>query len=207
MLHRTFLRLLALTLIVTLLFLSGCSQKGSQDHPSPTGSNAASVPANPTISANPTIPTDPDTPSTPDTPTGPTHLSGFNHLYDYLSSKGAVTVKEAAYTFSMIANNSKLLLEYKDDTTTITVTLKNDTTTHPVSITFDGYTASAEVDATTYCDARQELNNFRCSTPAIAKSMQAMATTAVWTCFTHAAIAMEPSGVTMASLGFANFEE
>ena len=205
MLHHTFSRLLAL--VLALLCLSGCGQNGSHNHQSSTSPDSTTAPIHPTISTNPSNPTGPNAPTTPDSPTGPTHFPGYNDLHDYLLSEGAVTVKEGSYTFTMGTDNGNLLLEYKDETTSVIVTLRNGTTTHSVSITFDGYTASAEVDATTYCDAEQDLNNFRCSTPAIAKSMQAMATTAVWTCFTHAAKAMDPSGVTMASLGFTNFEE
>jgi hypothetical protein len=199
--HSALLRLL--TLMIAILCLTGCEKRNQP----PTAPSATTAPVTPTISTNPSAPTAPNTSTPPDLPSAPTHFPGHNDLQDYLVSKGAVTIKEAFYTFTMRADNGSILLEYKDDTTSVTVTLRNGTTTHPVSIAFDAYTASAEVDATTYCAAEPSLNNFQCNTPSIAASLKNMATTAVWTCFTQAATAMDPSGVTMASLGFANFEE
>ena len=198
MLHRnrTLSRLLALALILGILCLAGCAQSTGQ---SPSGPEAT-VP-----SENPTSPTDPNASVPPSTPTGSGNERSFQDLYTYLVSAGTITVKEAIYTFTMRADNGNILLEYKDDSTSATVTLRKDTTTHPVNISFDVYTASAEVDASTYCAADRNLVNFHCNTAAIGASLKSLSTTAVWTCFSQAETAMEPSGVTLTDLGFSNY--
>lgn len=180
-------RLLALVLVFTVLCLSGCAQNSSKE-PEATEPIATTAP------------------STPTDPTDPIELTAHEKLYNHLMSSGAVIVEETAYTFTMRADSGKILWEYKNESASVTVTLSDGAATHPVAITFAIYNASAEIDAATYSGAERKLSNFRCNAPTMAESIGNWASTAVWICFTQAAKAMEPSGVTLTSLGFTNYE-
>lgn len=178
-----FLRLLAILLAVLLMV--GCSPK-----------TEAPIPSAPETTTAPTTPTE---------PTEPPKLTEHGKLRDYLTSNGAVTVKDAAYTFTMKTEKENILLVYENNSTKVTVTLSDGAATCPVEISFAIYSATAQVDVATYTNTEHTLSNFQCNTPDIAVALGQLATTAVWTCFTQAAKAMAPSGVTLVSLGFVKY--
>lgn len=177
-------RLLALLLALAVLTLSGCAPKDSQ----PEDTTAPAV----------TNPTDP-------TPTEPPVLTAHEMLVEYLRINGPVTVEETVYTFTMSTEDGKVLWNYKNDSTDITVTLTDGAAMHPVVIRFAAYDAWAEVETATYSNAEHQLSNFRSGAPAMLEPLKNMATTAVWSCFTQAAKAVEPAGVNLVALGFVNY--
>ena len=179
-----------LALMLAALFITGCSQ--SSEAPNPSIPQTTS----PTQSSTPTDPTD---------PTDPPPATPHKELYDYLVRSGSITIDQPAGKFTMGANNGSILLAYKTDAISVAVTLTDGATLHPVDISFSYYTAKADVDPATYSTTTYELSNFRCQYPEMADSSKIMATTAVWSCFVHAATAMEPSGVDLVSLGFVNY--
>lgn len=174
-----------LAVMMAMLMITGCSEKAQV--PKPSTPDSTTAPAGPTD------------------PTEPPVLSEHQKLYAYLKSAGEISVKESNYTFTMKTDNQDILLVYKSDSSNVTVTLSDGGESCPVEVSFAVYTATAEVDVATYNNAEHKLMNFQCSNSALAQSLGQMASTAVWSCFTQAAKAMEPSGVNLISLGFVNY--
>lgn len=182
--HSTIYRLLALLLALAVLMLAGCAPKDAQ--PDPTSAPAV---------------TDPTVPE----PTDPPVLTAHGKLAAYLKEKGPVKVEEKTYTFTMRTEDGKIIWEYTNDSTNISVTLTDGAAVHPVVIRFAVYDAWADVEVATYSNIEHQLSNFRCGVPSMAEAVQKLATTAVWSCFTQAANAMQPSGVNLADLGFVKY--
>lgn len=182
--HSVLYRLLALLLALAVLTLAGCAPK--EDRPEAT--------------TEPSV-TDPTVPE----PTDPPVQTAHGKLVEYLKTKGAVVVEENTYTFTMKTEDGKILWEYKNDSTDITVTLADGAAMHPVVVRFAVYDAWADVEAATYSNKEHQLSNFRCGVPSMAEAVKNLTTTAVWSCFTQAAKAMEPAGVNLVDLGFTNY--
>lgn len=199
-------RLLSLMTATVLLALclAGCNQN-TDSAPDTTTSPDATTAA----------PTDPVTvPTDPTDPTEPVELTGHQKLHAYLVANGtasdgsySLTVTEDTYTFTMTAAaNGSIIWEYKNEASTATMTMIEGAATHPVQLSFATYIATAEVEVSTYTNMEHKLSNFRCTAQNLADSLKAMATTAIWSCFTKAPVIMDPADVTMLSLGFTNYD-
>ena len=182
--HSVRYRLLALLLILAVLTLAGCAPKDAQSDPTtdPAVTDPAAV-----------------------DPTDPPVLTAHGKLAAYLKEKGPVKVEENAYTFTMRTEGGKILWEYANDSTNVTITLTDGASAHPVTVRFAVYDAWAEVETATYSNKDHQLSNFRCGVPSVAEAVKNLSSTAVWSCFTQAAKAMEPSGVDLVALGFVNY--
>lgn len=187
------LRLLSLMLALVCVCMAGCAGKKSE--PEATTPETAA----PTQATTPTPPTEPPAPTEPPEPTA------HEKLVAYLKEKGAVTVEDAVYTFTMRTESGNILWEYKNDNTNIVVTLVDGAAMQAVDISFASYTATAEVETATYTNVEHQLSNFRCGVPSMMDPLRKMATTAVWSCFVRAAEAMQPSGVNLVDLGFVKY--
>ena len=180
-------RLLAVMLSLAVLFLVGCGPKDSA--PETTTAPTAA----PTMAPNSTDPTDPPV------------QTAHGKMVAYLKANGPVKVEESGYTFTMSTEGGKILWEYKNDSTVVSVTLTDGAAMHPVKITYSAYDAWADVETATYSNAEHRLSNFRSGVPSLAEPMENLATAAVWACFIQAEEAMEPADVDLVDLGFVNY--
>ena len=181
------MRLLAVLLVLAMLFLTGCKDKATET-PDTTTVPAETAPTDPTVE-----------------PTDPPEPTAHQKLFKYLVEKKGVTTEESTFTFTMTAQNGNIIVEYKNDSTQITITMQDGAQQYPVSVSFGGHLATAVVDVATYSSTNAQLDQFWCGSPTMMEPLRNLATSAVKTCFRQAAKAMEPSGINLVDLGFVNY--
>lgn len=185
--HRRFISALLVVLLMAALYMTGCSNQKPGPEPTPSETTT------PTQSQSPTDPTDPPV------------LTAHQKLAAYLKENGPAKVEDKSFTFTMKAEGEKILWIYNKDAVNITITLSDGAAKHPVTIKFNQYDATAEVEVATFSSVTPQLSSFQCRVAQMAEPLRMMATSAVTTCFLQAAKAMAPSGIDLIALGFTQY--